>query len=301
MAAGILDELQDVVAEGVDAHDKMVRRRGTWSAADYIPYDLAEDYRSRPPRDSDSPFSPQLQVALETAALTEAALPWYTTALTVRFGASEAWMTWLREHWVPEEDRHAKALAEFITATRALPPARLETGRAAALSAGYTADGWEVIPAIAYVAVQELTTRVAHKNTAEAARGQDADAGALLARIAWEENTHAIFYRDVMTSAAELAPSAAMTAICREVSTFQMPGRGIVPDFESKARILADAGIYDWRIHHQKVIWPLVRHWRVFSRGDAGLDDDAKRRRDRLWVRMERLDARLAAAYSPEK
>lgn len=297
--AGILEELDGVVADAVNAHEKIVRRHGTWCAADYIPYDLAADYRRHPPRDSDSPFSPDIQIALETAALTEAALPWYTVALHETFGGSEAWTAWLHDFWVPEEDKHSKALSEFISATRALPPQRLEAGRAAALSAAYGTGGRDALHAIAYVALQELATRAAHCNAGTAARGQDADAGALLARISRDENTHHVFYRDVMSAALELAPSAAVRAVCREITRFRMPGRETVPGFEDKARVLAAAGIYDWSAHHRQVIWPLVKHWRILGRDD-GLDDTAKRCRDRLRLRLERLDARLAAGPAAE-
>lgn len=292
--AGILEELDGVVAAAVNAHEKMVRRRGTWCAADYIPYDLAADYRRRPPQDSDSPFSPDIQIALETAALTEAALPWYTVALYETFGGSEAWMAWLQDFWVPEEDKHSKALSEFISATRALPPQRLEAGRAATLSARYQANGKDPLHAIAYITLQERATWAAHHGTAVAARGQDADAGALFDAISRDENRHMIFNRAAMDGSLELAPSAAVTAICHEIAAFGMPGKGTVPGFGARTDVIAEAGIYDWRTHHRQVTRPLVRHWRVFDRD--GLDDEAKRCRDRLWLRMERLDARLAAA-----
>jgi acyl-[acyl-carrier-protein] desaturase len=55
-----------------------------------------------------------------------------------------------------------------------------------------------------------------------------------------------------------------MRAITDEVVGFQMPGK-IIPGFVRKAALIAKAGIYDLRIHHDDVIWPLLRHWRVFE------------------------------------
>jgi acyl-[acyl-carrier-protein] desaturase len=53
-------------------------------------------------------------------------------------------------------------------------------------------------------------------------------------------------------------------AIAEEVLTFEMPGAGIT-GFVRKAAKMADAGIYDLRIHHDDILWPLLRHWRVFE------------------------------------
>ena len=46
-------------------------------------------------------------------------------------------------------------------------------------------------------------------------------------RVAADENLHYLFYRDLVTAAIELDPSAMMIAIERQIRTFQMPGTGI--------------------------------------------------------------------------
>ena len=70
-----------------------------------------------------------------------------------------------------------------------------------------------------------------------------------------------------------------MRAIVKEVIGFQMPGTGI-KDFDSKARKIAKAGIYDLRIHHDEVVWPLLRKWGVFEL--EGLDAEAEAARERV-------------------
>ena len=64
-----------------------------------------------------------------------------------------------------------------------------------------------------------------------------------------------------------------MRAIAKEVIGFQMPGAGI-KDFDRKARQIAKAGIYDLRIHHDEVVWPLLRKWNFFEL--EGLDAEAE-------------------------
>jgi len=98
-----------------------------------------------------------------------------------------------------------------------------------------------------------------------------------------------IFYRDLITAALQIAPSQTLQAITDEVAGFTMPG-SVVPGFGRRALQIAHAGIYDLRIHHDDVIMPLIRHWRVFELSD--LDADGERARQNLQAALNSLDAR---------
>ena len=52
---------------------------------------------------------------------------------------------------------------------------------------------------------------------------------------------------------------AMVLAMDRVVREFAMPGTGI-PDFASRARIMAKAGVYDFAIHHDQILVPVVLH-----------------------------------------
>ena len=78
-----------------------------------------------------------------------------------------------------------------------------------------------------------------------------------------------------------------MRAIAKEVIGFQMPGTGIA-DFDRKARQIAKAGIYDLRIHHDEVVWPLLRKWNVFEL--EGLDAAAEAAREELRGFLDALE-----------
>ena len=106
-----------------------------------------------------------------------------------------------------------------------------------------------------------------------------------------DENLHMIFYRNLVQAALEIAPGQTLRAIADEVAGFVMPG-SVVPGFARKAVQIAQAGIYDLRIHHDDVIMPLLRHWRVFEA--EGLDADGERARQDLAAALEALDARAA-------
>ena len=108
-----------------------------------------------------------------------------------------------------------------------------------------------------------------------------------MVRISADENLHAVFYRDIMTAALEVEPSAAVEAIADEVIDFSMPGAGIA-GFVRKAALMARAGIYDLRSHRDEVVLPILRYWRIFER--AGLTAAAEQARQRLADHLDALE-----------
>jgi acyl-[acyl-carrier-protein] desaturase len=69
-------------------------------------------------------------------------------------------------------------------------------------------------------------------------------------------------------------------AIERQVKGFEMPGTGII-DFATHARAIAKTGIYDFQVHHDHILAPVVlRHWDIENL--TGLSDEAERSRDEL-------------------
>jgi acyl-[acyl-carrier-protein] desaturase len=138
---------------------------------------------------------------------------------------------------------------------------------------------------MAYVAFQELATRISHRNTGR--YSEDPVADRIMIRIATDENLHMVFYRDIVAAAITLRPSETVRAIVDEVLGFQMPGIGI-PGFRRKAAQMAKAGIYDIRAHRDEVLMPLINYWKVFEL--TGLDPAAEEARRRLAEHLEALD-----------
>ena len=124
-----------------------------------------------------------------------------------------------------------------MTVTRMLDPRTLEDGRMSQMSGGQVPDPASAVDGFVYVALQELATRIAHRNTGRALREQlpDHPAGEagyeLISRVAADENFHFLFYRDLTSAALEIAPSLVVPAIERQVREFEMPGTGI-PGFK---------------------------------------------------------------------
>jgi acyl-[acyl-carrier-protein] desaturase len=67
-----------------------------------------------------------------------------------------------------------------------------------------------------------------------------------------------------------------------------MPG-ATMAGFRRNSMIIAKAGIYDLRLHHDDVIMPVLRHWDVFDRTDLG--PEGEQARTELVAFLEALDA----------
>jgi acyl-[acyl-carrier-protein] desaturase len=138
----------------------------------------------------------------------------------------------------------------------------LEQSRMRQLEQGYDRPTMDPLRGLAYVALQEVATRAAHRNTGK--YSEDPVADRIMARISADENLHATFYRDILIAASSLQPSATVEAVVAEVLAFEMPGAGI-QGFRRKAAQMAMAGIYDLRIHLDEVVMPLLRKLRIFE------------------------------------
>lgn len=293
--------LLDLEPEAGRLLDRHLKVAGEWFPHDYIPYRLGRDFDKEPWTPDQPRLSGVAQTAFEINLLTEDNLPSYHRLIYGMFGKGDgAWLNWVGR-WTAEEGRHAIVLRDYLTVTRNIDPVLLERGRMRQLQQGYERPSTATLRGLAYVTFQELATRISHRNTGR--YSDDPVADRIMARIAADENLHMVFYRDILTAALKVQPSAAVRAIVDEVLGFEMPGAGI-PNFVRKAAQMAKAGIYDLRSHRDEVLLPVLRHWRIFEL--TGLDAAAEEARRRLAEHLDKLDdaarrfeERLAASPGP--
>ena len=240
-------------------------------------------------------MDPAVRSSLFVNLLTEDNLPYYFRTIERVFGAHEVWGEWARR-WTAEEGRHSIVIRDYLTVTRAIDPIALERARMHQVSNGVVPEPDFAADGFVYVALQELATRIAHRNTGKLL--EDKAGYDVMARVASDENLHFLFYRDIVDAAIELDPSAMVQAIERQVRDFEMPGVGII-GFDEHSAAIARAAIYDLKIHHEQILVPVVvQKWAIESL--TGLNDDAEAARDRLLNRIERIGRagrRLAARW----
>lgn len=255
-----------------------------WFPHRLVPWERGRSYADEEWTPNDSTVSEAARSALFVNLLTEDNLPYYFRTLEGAFGADDAWGTWVRR-WTAEEGRHAIVIRDYLTVSGAVDPVALERGRMFQVSSGVTPELPSVADALAYASLQELATRISHHNTGKLLTD---DVGRqIMTRVAADENLHHLFYRDLTTTALAIAPETMVPAIERQVRQFSMPGTGI-PDFERHARAIAQAGVYDFRVHHDQILVPVVlRHWRIDRL--EGLKSTAERARERLLEHIKRV------------
>ena len=295
----LLHEIAPVAESLVERH---VATAQEWFPHEFVPWSRGRDFEPDEEWDPATvPLPDPVRSALIVNLLTEDNLPYYFRTIERSFSADGAWGEWVRR-WTAEEGRHSIVIRDYLTVTRTVDPVALERGRMQQVSHGVTPEPPTPPDTMVYVCLQELATRIAHRATGKLMA--DPAGYRVMGRVATDENLHFLFYRDLVSAALEVDPSAMVLAIERQVRDFEMPGTGIA-GFASHARSIAKAGIYDLRIHHEQILVPVVlRHWKVADL--VGLSDEAERARQSLVDRIDRIghvgrrlaDRREAAAES---
>ncbi|MGH3695795.1 MAG: acyl-ACP desaturase [Pseudonocardiaceae bacterium] len=280
----LLHDLEPVVTENLHRHLAAAKE---WMPHEYVPWSLGRDYADlggQPWDPEQSRLSPIARTAMEVNLLTEDNLPSYHREIERAFGRDGAWGTWVHR-WTAEEGRHAYCIRDYLLVTRGVDPVELERARMQVMQTGYDTQDAPPLRILAYVAFQELATRISHRNTGRHAG--DPIAERLLTRVSTDENLHMVFYRNLVKAALDVSPGPALRAITDEVVSFAMPGI-VIPGFARKAAQIAKAGIYDLRIHHDEVILPLLRQWAVFDL--ERLDAQGEQARTQLADFVSQLD-----------
>lgn len=289
----LIDELEPVVATLLDKH---VAASKEWFPHELVPWSRGRDFEPNEDWDpNEVELDPAVRSSLFVNLLTEDNLPYYFRTIESMFGRDSAWGAWSRR-WTAEEGRHSIVLRDYLTVTRTIDPKALEQARMAQVEKGEVPEPNLAVDGIVYVTLQELATRIAHHNTGKLL---DDKAGyEVMKRVAADENRHHLFYRDIGTAALELDPSTMVLAMERQVREFEMPGTGII-DFDAHALAIAKAGIYDFAVHHDSVLVPvLIRHWNVESL--EGLSPEAEEARTRLIKQMGRI-ARVGRRFAAKQ
>ncbi|UUU37308.1 acyl-ACP desaturase [Streptomyces sp. CA-210063] len=300
----VLRELEPSAERLVRRHLEAAR---DWLPHQFVPWSAARDFDG--PLEGaawtaeQSALPQTVRDALIVNLLTEDNLPSYHLLIATRLGRDGAWGTWVHR-WTAEEDRHSAVLRAFVHARRAVDPVLLEELRMRHVAVGYRNDAPTLLHLLAYLTVQELATRQAHRNTGAACG--DPVGEALMARIAADENLHMLFYRGLFADALQVFPDEATVALTDVLEDFTMPGFGI-PGFRARAARIAAAGIFNLDVHREYVVLPLMRALGVMTL--SGLGPTGRQAQERLGRYLERLEeqalrtrrlcARITAGEAP--
>src|SRR5581483_7281525 len=205
--------MPSLIHDLMPAAEKLMDRHATsskeWFPHEYVPWSRGRDFQ--PGEDWDPrefPLRDAVRDALFVNLLTEDNLPYYFHTIDNVFGPG-VWGEWIRR-WTAEEQRHSIVIRDYLMVTRALDPVELERGRMAQVSGAVVPEPTTPEDTLVYVALQELATRVSHRNTGKLLG--DPVGYEVMARVAADENLHYLFYRDLVSEALAVDPSTEVLA-----------------------------------------------------------------------------------------
>src|SRR5438045_721225 len=144
----LTEQLEARLAAATDRHFSVAKE---WFPHDYVPWAEGRDFDDEPYDESQSRLTPAVRASVQLNLLTEDNLPGYHGEIARVVGRTDVWKTWL-DRWTAEEGRHAIALRDYLTVTRAVDPVVLEDERMLTVSGGFSAGDKTGLQVIAYVA-----------------------------------------------------------------------------------------------------------------------------------------------------
>lgn len=284
--------LEPLLKELYDLH-KTRAANIDWSYHEYIPWEKGRSFKEEPWDISQRTLPDGIYTAVETALLTEANLPWFTTHLAITFKDSLEVLTQFIHTWTSEEDQHSTLLETYLIITRNGNPHDLHRLRKTVVEQGYEPDLESALETMVYTTVQELATLVFYNNVAKVANDHDPDLSRLLRRLSKDESLHYTFYRDACKAYLSIDHNF-VYYIEKVLTDFRMPGV-VMPDFDKRMSIVATDANYGPVAYFNQVYAHLVEFWGVKdlqpSRTEAM---ESKERLLKHYEKMKRITTRLA-------
>jgi acyl-[acyl-carrier-protein] desaturase len=112
-----------------------------------------------------------------------------------------------------------------------------------------------------YGCLQEMATFVIYVKQQQRAKvlGEEC-LGAIFRLNARDEIAHCRFYEDVVKVLLEEDREGTLRDIAHVAKHFQMPGLGIVPNYEHRIKVMRDEGKVDRAVFLQKVFFPVLKY-----------------------------------------
>jgi acyl-[acyl-carrier-protein] desaturase len=274
-------------------------RRADWYFHDVVPWERGESFREKPWDVSQCTISENARTALILNLLTEDNLPYYHALIEKHMPRTSAFTRW-NHLWTAEEGQHAIAIRSYLLTSRNCDPDELEDDRKATMINGYQPSYDDPTEIFAYTAAQELATRVSHRNAGKIT--DDPAAFELMRLIATDENHHFIFYKGVMQAMLDQSADQVLGGIYRVFDNFQMPGVAM-PNFLRRSVEVAKAGVYNLRIHHDRVVVPLIKEWKIadltgLKPAAAELQDKIMSLPAQIMSKAERFEERVGMSFA---
>lgn len=232
-----------------------------WSYAYLLPWEQGKNFEREPWTPAQRRLSEPMYLAVETALLTEANLPWFTSSLEGLFRGSLGVLHDFLRAWTSEEDQHSDLLQTYLLLTRNGEPSHLHDLRHQVVGDGFALTYDTPIEVMVDTTIQELATRAFYLSVAEAGEPQDPALARILRRLAKDETLHYGFYRDVIAAHLHANPNY-VWPVARVLKHFNMPGH-TMPDYRERMKAIGDHAGYGPSEYYHQVVETLIKHWGI--------------------------------------
>ncbi|MGH7284419.1 MAG: acyl-ACP desaturase [Polyangiaceae bacterium] len=201
-----------------------------------------------------------LIVVAETFCCVESYLPDYVSQgiNIVRPYFGQAWFS---ANWAYEESKHSLALMEYLLRSKKRTPEQMFDLQNELMKIEWKLPFDTSRQMTIYGCFQEMATFVIYvKQEARAKEVGDECLASIFRYNARDEIAHCRFYEDVVKVLLEEDRAGCLCDIAHVAKHFQMPGVGIVPNYEDRIKIMREEGKVDRAIFLQKVFFPVLKY-----------------------------------------
>jgi acyl-[acyl-carrier-protein] desaturase len=204
-----------------------------------------------------------LVTVAETFCCVESFLPDYVSSgiNIVRPYFGQAWFS---ANWAYEESKHSVALMEYLLRSGRRTEEQMFDLQARLMDTKWVMPFSTARQMTIYGCFQEMATFVIYVKQEQAAKTHGDECLAAIFRLnARDEIAHCRFYEDVVKVLLEEDREATLLDIAHVAKHFQMPGVGIVPDYDERIKVMREEGKVDRAVFLQKVFFPVLKYLEI--------------------------------------
>jgi acyl-[acyl-carrier-protein] desaturase len=203
--------------------------------------------------------SEDLALCAETFCAVESYLPDYV-ASGINLMRDSFGQAWFSASWAYEESKHSLALMEYLIRSGKRTEEQMFDLQARLKLVKWRLPFTTPRQMTLYGVFQEMATFFIYcRQEARANAENDPALRAVFRFAARDEIAHTRFYQDVIKLLLLEDRAGVLADMALVTRDFQMPGVGLVPDYERRVAVMREAGI-DRGVFLQKVFFPVLKH-----------------------------------------
>lgn len=218
--------------------------------------------------------SEELALCAETFCSVEMYLPDYVAGgiNVVRDYFGQAWF---QANWAYEESKHSLALTHYLVKSGKRSEEQMFDLQNRIFAKKWALPFHTARQMTFYGCVQEMATFVIYvKHRERAAAENDEALRTIYDLVARDEIAHCRFYQSVIKVLLDEDRAGTLADMAHVFANFEMPGVGIVPDYDARILKMREAGI-DRSVFIQKVYMPILKHLGVSRHEMLGAQREA--------------------------